>query len=107
MTKAADWADQIRTYVDASPTCGVKQSLAMREALLRIARLKTEAATAGEVNGVVVDTATAGRGLYIELLQEELDKRKVRIPFATHDLIAELKGERSWLNMQALLSSGS
>jgi predicted secreted protein len=93
--------------VDPSPTCGVKQSLAMREALLRIARLKSEAITAKDVNDIVVNTATAGRGLYIELLQAELDKRKVEVPFAAHDLIAELKGERSSLNIHALLDSSS
>ena len=93
--------------VDASPTCGVKQSLAMREALLRIARLKTETVTAEEVNAIVVATATVGRGLYVELLQVELDKRTIRVPFAAHDLIAELRGEHSSLNVQALLDSGS
>jgi predicted secreted protein len=112
-------ADEIRDYqdagfavlgiigVDGSPTCGVNQSLAMREALLRIARLEAKAVTAEEVNDIVVDTATAGRGLYVELLQAELDKRKVRVPFIAHDLIAELKGERSLLNMQTLLGSSS
>lgn len=112
-------ADEIQDYqkagfavlgiigVDASPTCGVKQSLAMREALLRITRLEAGAITAKEVNAIVVGTVTVGRGLYIELLQEELDKRKIRVPFAAHDLIAELRGERSSLNMQALLDGGS
>jgi hypothetical protein len=79
----------------------------MRESLVRIARLEAKAVTAEEVNDIVVGTATAGRGLYVELLREELDKRKVRVPFAAHDLIAELKGERSSLNMQALLDSSS
>jgi predicted secreted protein len=90
--------------VDGSPTCGVKQSLAMREALLRIARLKNASATAEEANAIVRDTATAGRGLYIELLQQELDKRRVLIPLAAHDLIGELRGERSAI-MQTLLEN--
>jgi hypothetical protein len=33
-----------------------------------------------------------GRGLFTELLEEELEKRGLRIPWKAHDLIAELQG---------------
>jgi predicted secreted protein len=91
--------------VDASPTCGVTKSLDMKQALARIARLKKQTVTAEEMNAIVSSTVTTGRGLYIDLLQEELTKRRIRVPFAAHDLLAELKGERSMVDMRALLTA--
>jgi hypothetical protein len=49
-------------------------------------------ATAKEANRIVLETAVHGRGLFTELLEEELEKRGLRIPWKAHDLIAELQG---------------
>ena len=114
-TLARRAADEIQDYqtagfsvlgvigVDASPSCGVGQSLKMREALELVGRLTKETATPEEVNAIISRTVIAGRGLYIELLQGELGKRGVSIPFAAHDLIAELEGKQSSVNVQAML----
>ena len=78
--------------VDASPSCGVFKSLDMRDALERTARLDQGTATAKEANRIVLETAVHGRGLFTELLEAELEKRGLRIPWKAHDLIAELQG---------------
>lgn len=78
--------------VDASPSCGVFKSLDMRDALERTARLDQSTATAREPNRVVLETVVHERGLFTELLEEELEKRRLRIPWKAHDLIAELQG---------------
>lgn len=93
--------------VDASPTCGVQQSLDMREALSKIARLNIETATSEKANAVVRETAIAGRGLFIEALADELGLRKIRVPFAAHSIMAELRGEKSPVNIGALLENAS
>jgi len=77
--------------VDASPSCGVFKNLDMRDALERTARLDQSTATAKEANRIVLETVVPGRGLFTELLEEELEKRGLRIPWKAHDLIAELK----------------
>ncbi|NNE19283.1 MAG: hypothetical protein HKN10_12485 [Myxococcales bacterium] len=77
--------------VDASPSCGVFKSLDMRDALERTARLDQGTATAEEANRIVLETVVPGRGLFTELLEEELEKRGLRIPWKAHDLIAELQ----------------
>lgn len=79
--------------VDASPSCGVFKSLNMRDALENAARLDQTTATAREANLIVLETAVPGRGLFVELLEKELERRRLRIPWEAHDLIAELEGD--------------
>jgi predicted secreted protein len=79
--------------VDASPSCGVFKSLDMRDALEKAARLDPSTATTREANLIVLETAVPGRGLFAELLENELERRGLRIPWEAHDLIAELEGD--------------
>ena len=79
--------------VDASPSCGVCKSLDIGDALESAGRLNQCTVTAREVNLIVLETAVPGRGLFIELLKKELDKRELNIPWNAHDLIAELEGD--------------
>jgi predicted secreted protein len=104
---ARETAEQIRDYtdagitvlgvvgVDASPSCGVCKRLRVDEALRGLARLARETATAEHVNAVVRAAVSPGTGLYVELLQKELERRGLHVPFVAHDLIAELDGQRT------------
>jgi uncharacterized protein YbbK (DUF523 family) len=89
--------------VDASPSCGVGKSLNMREALDRVGRLEGDTASAEDVNLIVRSTVTPGQGLYIDLLRREMAKRGVSVPLMAHDLIDELDGKRSSVDVRSLL----
>ena len=47
------------------------------------------------MTAIVRDTSTPGRGLYIEALQRQLDRRGLEVPYLAHDLLAELDGQTS------------
>ena len=79
--------------VDGSPSCGVQTTLAVERAFEQVGRLP-QAATAAEVNAMVRRNAIGGRGLFVALLQEELQRRRLHVPFAAHDLMAEVEGRR-------------
>lgn len=101
---ARQTANQIRDYeksgievvgivgVDASPSCGVSRTLDMRDALEKVGRLGQSTTTAKEANLIVLETAVPGRGLFIRLLEKELERRALTIPWTAHDLVAELEG---------------
>jgi hypothetical protein len=116
---ARETADQIQDYqksgltvlgiigVDASPSCGVHKSLNMRDAMEGVGRLERDRATAEDANLILTSTVTSGRGLFIELLRKELDKRGMSIPLTAHDLIDELGGKPSSASVQALIGNES
>jgi uncharacterized protein YbbK (DUF523 family) len=116
---ARETADQIQDYqksgitvagiigVDASPSCGVHESLNMRAALEGVGRLGRDTATAEDVNQIISATVTRGQGLYIEALRRELDKHGLSIPLTAHDLIGELEGKASSVDVQAMIVTGS
>jgi predicted secreted protein len=116
---AQETANQIQDYkesgiatlgiigVDGSPSCGVHKTLNMREALDKIGRLERDSATAREVNRIISGTVTAGQGMYIELLRQEVGKRGLNIPLTFHDLIDELEGRFSSASVQAIIGTDS
>jgi predicted secreted protein len=77
--------------VDGSPSCGVQTTMDVERAFVDVGRLP-QVATAAEVNAIVRRNAIGGRGLFVALLQEELSRRSLHVPFAAHDLMAELEG---------------
>lgn len=77
--------------VDASPSCGVQTTMNMERAFVQAAGLAPTATTA-DINAIVRGNAIAGRGLFVALLQDELARRGLKLPFAAHDLISELEG---------------
>jgi hypothetical protein len=87
--------------VDGSPSCGVQTTMNMEGAFVGIARMH-HAATAVDVNAIVRSTAIPGRGLLVALIQEELTRRGVQVPFAAHDLLAELEGRQDTSAINAL-----
>ena len=113
---ARETADQIEDYrrsgatvlgivgVDASPSCGVNRTLDVDAALARLSSLQAGSVSAGQVNAIVAATATAGRGMYVALLQRELADRGLAVPFTAHDLLEELAGKRSSVDIPQLLA---
>ncbi len=97
-------ADQVEDYfssgmivvgivgVDASPTCGVAQTLDLRRSLDLVGRLP-HTARAEDMNEIVLACRAAGTGLFVELLRREFQRRRLDVPFMAHDLIAELQGK--------------
>ena len=89
--------------VDASPSCGVFRTLRMRPAFAGIGRLEADTAGADDVNRIVRSTVTPGEGLYIHLLREEFAKRGLSVSLTAHDLIEELDGTSSSVDIRSLL----
>jgi uncharacterized protein YbbK (DUF523 family) len=108
-------ADQIRDYetsgmtvlgvigVDASPSCGVHRTLDLRTGLEGVARMDRNAATSEDINRIVRGAVISGQGMYIELLRKELDRHGLPIPMTAHDLIEELEGKPSSVNVDAMI----
>lgn len=93
--------------VDASPTCGVRTTLDIERALDGLAGLSRETVTAEQVNAVVRETATAGRGMFVEALDRELRSYGVSMPFVGYDLVAELAGRPPATELDALVAGRS
>jgi predicted secreted protein len=91
--------------VDGSPSCGVQTTMNVERAFLEVGRLPP-VATAADVNAIVRRHAIGGRGLFVALLQEELSHRNLNVPFAAHDLMAELEGRRVVSAFDTLTSTG-
>jgi hypothetical protein len=90
--------------VDGSPSCGVHTTMNMTRAFVQIGGLP-ETANVADVNAIVRGNAIGGRGLFVTLLREELSARRLDVPFAAHDLLAELDG-RSVVSPVDTLTSG-
>jgi hypothetical protein len=59
-----------------------------------------------DVNAIVRSNAIGGRGLFVALLEEELRRRSLTVPFAAHDLMAELEGRRVVSAFDMLTATG-
>ena len=100
-------ADQVNDYlvsgysvigvvgVDGSPSCGVSTTLDTGKAVELIASLDIETITVGQMNTIIRQCMMDGEGLFTVLLQAELKKRCIDVPYRSHDLIAEINGNTS------------
>jgi hypothetical protein len=96
-------ADQVADYqssgftvvgivgVDGSPSCGVRQTLDLKRGLALVGQLPS-AAHAADMNGIIRACLAEGRGIFLGLLREEIERRGVVVPFLAHDLVAEFQG---------------
>jgi predicted secreted protein len=91
--------------VDGSPSCGVQTTMNLERAFVQVGRLPP-VATAADVNAIVRSNAIGGRGLFVALLEEELRRRSLTVPFAAHDLMAELEGRRVVSAFDTLTATG-
>lgn len=78
--------------VDGSPSCGVQTTIDP-SCLQAIATVGPETITVDKQNELVRTHAKSGRGIFIEELQRELDRRGLVVRFVAHDLLAELDGQ--------------
>jgi predicted secreted protein len=81
--------------VDGSPSCGVGKTLDLQRSFDSIMEIEVESLTAAEMNAIVRQSLKDGGGLFTTALKEELARRGIDIPFLAHDLIAELDGKKS------------
>jgi hypothetical protein len=77
--------------VDGSPSCGLSQTLNIRRSLELIGQLSLKA-TRDDMNAIVLNCLMQGRGIFIEVLQDELGSRRLSVPFLPYDLPSELRG---------------
>jgi len=77
--------------VDGSPSCGVQRTLDIRRSLELVGRLSPTSG-AEHMNAIIQGCLADGRGIFVELLVKQLERRRLRVPFLAHDLIAELQG---------------
>jgi uncharacterized protein YbbK (DUF523 family) len=81
--------------VDGSPSCGVGKTLDLRRSFDSISNVDVGSITADEMNAIVRRNLMGGNSLFTAALKEEFEKRRIRVPFLAHDLISELDGRRS------------
>lgn len=85
----------VRAYVGvgASPSCGVATTLDLRAACAAAARCPLAELSTARVNRDVVRAArTSGRGLFVEALTGDLERRGVQVAMREYDLLAEMDG---------------
>lgn len=104
---AGETAGQIRDYlasgfsvvgvmgIDGSPSCGVNKTLDIRRSFESAACIDVGSVTVERMNSIITEALIDGRGIFMDMLQDELGKRLIQVPFLAHDLIAELQGKPS------------
>jgi len=100
-------ADQVNDYlvsgysvigvvgIDGSPSCGVNTTLDFERSFELIASMDVGSVTAEQINAIIRQGLTDGRGLFTAMLQDELKKRRSDVPYRAHDLMAEIDGKTS------------
>jgi uncharacterized protein YbbK (DUF523 family) len=81
--------------VDGSPSCGVNRTLDVRAALPALGRIDRTSISVEEMNALVRATVAPGPGLFVTELRRALRRRGCQVPFLAHDLIEELDGRPS------------
>jgi len=81
--------------IDGSPSCGVNTTLDIEKSFELTASIDVESVTVEQMNAIIRQGLTNGKGLFADALQKELKKRHVDIPYGAHDLIAEINGQTS------------
>jgi predicted secreted protein len=101
---ARETAGQIKDYlasgfsvvgvmgIDGSPSCGVNKTLDFRRSFESAACIDMETVTVEHMNAIISEALIDGRGIFMGMLQDELGKRFIHVPFTAHDLIAEIQG---------------
>jgi uncharacterized protein YbbK (DUF523 family) len=78
--------------VNGSPSCGTAQTMNFRQSLQLVATL-TPVASRNDMNAIVLRSLIPGRGLFVEALQRELQRRRLSVPLFAFDLPSELRGQ--------------
>jgi hypothetical protein len=67
----------------------------MRRSFESTACIDVETVTVERMNAIISGCLIDGRGIFMDMLQEELKKRLIHVPFTAHDLITEIQGNLS------------
>lgn len=86
--------------VDGSPSCGVTTTLSTGN-LDDLLSLGRNAITVARLNGWVRQHAKPGSGTFVQALRKSIRRRDLTIPFLAHDLLAELDGRPTRLDLVA------
>ncbi len=81
--------------IDGSPSCGVNTTLDFERSFELAASMDIKSVTVEQMNTIIRQGLTGGRGLFTIALRKELARRDIDLPFGAHDLIAEMNGETS------------
>ncbi|HEX2913056.1 MAG TPA: hypothetical protein VH186_19785 [Chloroflexia bacterium] len=110
--QAKQTASQIKDYlatgfevvgvvgVDGSPSCGVTKTLAINKVITSLASLDVNTVTVKKMNSVIRNCLVEGSGIYTQSLKQELKKRKLAMPLAGYDLVAELDGNPALIDLK-------
>jgi predicted secreted protein len=85
--------------VDGSPSCGVGKTLDPQRSFDAITKIEVESLTVEQMNAIVRQSLKDGSGLFTTALKEELASLGIDVPFLAHDLIAELDGKKSSVDL--------
>lgn len=85
--------------IDGSPSCGVNQTLDIYEVLPLLAQFTKDAFDQEKMNAMIRSCQAQGRGLFINVLKNTLDKRKTKVHLLAHDLISEMDSQQSSLKL--------
>jgi predicted secreted protein len=85
--------------VDGSPSCGVNKTLDIRTLFAKISEKDVSSLTREETNKLVAESLTAGKGYFVQDLQNCLKKWKLDMKFYAHSLLEEMKGKESRLKI--------
>jgi len=100
-------ADQVNDYlrsgftvvgivgIDGSPSCGVGKTLALQKSFDLTASVNIDSFTVDAMNTIIRQCLMDGQGLFTAILQKELKKRQLNVPYVAHDLIGEIDGKAS------------
>ncbi len=89
--------------VDGSPSCGVRTPLDVRKVAHGLAGPDWQTVNTRGMNRLITHAAVVGPGLYMQLLQAELDQRGLSVAMTAQDLITALEGQPSSTGLEALL----
>lgn len=78
--------------IDGSPSCGVSQTLAIRDAAEGWSAIAVAEASAERLNEVIRQTLVPGTGIFIRQIERALIRRRLKVPFIGHSLLDELMG---------------
>jgi predicted secreted protein len=81
--------------IDGSPSCGVGQTIDVRDSVAAISCIDPWTISVEQQNEMIRRHAKEGRGIFIDELQKELRRRRLEVPFLAHDLFGELDGRES------------
>jgi predicted secreted protein len=84
--------------IDGSPSCGVNKTLDFQRSFDLVANADIQSITVEQMNAIIRRCLADGKGMFTTMLQEELGKRHLNVPFLAHDLVAELDGKSSSLD---------